>query len=227
MPESDEIANTLVLGMDCVIDGDVANAVLVGRGLLVDDGARNRVLIDVTWETNWEPGPPFGVGLHRAALYSGGVNTGIPEGTGPTADIAVADAQVKLFELLAVEIGKRRDALLWRCQMSSRGDYMREPDLDNVGREAAPAHYAGTREVIDQIRDALGDDGFIAFCLGNAMKYRARAGKKAAAEGEDVAKAEWYEQMAAHVEAAMSGDGASFPDPRSARPDFKPYEAAP
>lgn len=52
-----------------------------------------------------------------------------------------------------------------------------------------PSHYtSGKIEVIDFITDqGLG------FCLGNAVKYIARAGKKAAADPiQDLEKAAWY-----------------------------------
>ena len=91
---------------------------------------------------------------------------------------------------------------------------------DSIGFSSAPDHYAGEREAIDLIRDALGDDGFIAFCLGNAMKYRLRAGKKGPTE-EDLRKAEWYEAMRLHV---LRPHGR--PDPRSGRPGWSPYVQA-
>ena len=86
-----------------------------------------------------------------------------------------------------------------------------------TGTDAQPARYtrADGRETLDVIRDVLGDAGFIAFCIGNAMKYEDRTGKKGDAE-EDRKKARFYRQMAAHVR----GEG---PDPRSGRPGFVPY----
>lgn len=52
-----------------------------------------------------------------------------------------------------------------------------------------PAHYtSGNIEVIDFI-----DDKELGFCLGNAVKYIARAGKKDPAKTiEDLEKAVWY-----------------------------------
>lgn len=71
-----------------------------------------------------------------------------------------------------------------------------------------PAHYRRLpKDVIDIIRDTLGDDGFASYCLGNALKYRLRAGEKGDAT-EDIKKAQWYEAMYAHV----TGIG---PDPRT------------
>lgn len=52
-----------------------------------------------------------------------------------------------------------------------------------------PAHYTdGAIEVIDYIEDKK-----LGFCLGNAVKYISRAGKKdPSKEIEDLKKAEWY-----------------------------------
>lgn len=64
-------------------------------------------------------------------------------------------------------------------------------DNDNVNH---PQHYqplAGNVECIDAIRAALGDEGVQSFCLGNAMKYIFRAGKKGDIQ-EDLKKAIWY-----------------------------------
>lgn len=85
---------------------------------------------------------------------------------------------------------------------------------DPIGRAGVPSHYAGDDgvETIDKIRAALGDVGFKAYCVGNVMKYRARAGKKGS-EDEDLAKADWYMGMVDHLD----GNG---PDPRSARPGW-------
>ena len=53
----------------------------------------------------------------------------------------------------------------------------------------SPAHYAsGKIEVIDFIEDKE-----LGFCLGNAVKYIARAGKKDPTKTvEDLQKAAWY-----------------------------------
>lgn len=93
------------------------------------------------------------------------------------------------------------------------------PRSDSIaGFDRMPDRYSlHGRETIDRIRDELGDDGFIAFCLGNAMKYADRSGLKGSA-AEDNAKHAWYMQMAMHVEDPESTD-----DPRSSRPGFKPY----
>lgn len=60
-----------------------------------------------------------------------------------------------------------------------------------------PAHYtAGGIECIDAIREALGDEAFVAYCRGNAIKYLWRTGRKQNA-AEDLAKAAWYCNRAA------------------------------
>ena len=58
----------------------------------------------------------------------------------------------------------------------------------------SPSHYtSGGIEAIDYIQAKLGDDGCIAYCLGNVIKYVSRAGKKdISAETEDLKKAQWY-----------------------------------
>lgn len=55
-----------------------------------------------------------------------------------------------------------------------------------------PDHYtAGGIECIDYLRAKLTPEQFKGFCLGNAMKYLSRAGKKDN-EREQYKKAEWY-----------------------------------
>ena len=62
-----------------------------------------------------------------------------------------------------------------------------QPDMVN-----SPPHYTdGGIEAIDYIEAKLGPDGFRAFCIGNALKYISRAGKKGSAK-EDLSKAIWY-----------------------------------
>jgi len=63
-----------------------------------------------------------------------------------------------------------------------------EPQADPVNH---PPHYTqGDIECIDAIRAALGRDGFIAFCVGNSIKYSWRYRHKGGVE--DLKKAEWY-----------------------------------
>jgi hypothetical protein len=74
----------------------------------------------------------------------------------------------------------------------TEGEKMKN-DYDPVNK---PSHYAGTKiEVIDYIEDKN-----LGFCLGNAIKYISRAGRKQDFEGqdqiekeiEDLKKAIWY-----------------------------------
>lgn len=61
------------------------------------------------------------------------------------------------------------------------------PDMVN-----SPPHYTdGGIEAIDYIEAKLGPDGFRSYCVGNALKYISRAGKKGSAK-EDLSKAIWY-----------------------------------
>lgn len=70
-----------------------------------------------------------------------------------------------------------------------------------------PAHYTDGRiEVIEYIEDKK-----LGYCLGNAVKYISRAGKKdPAKEVEDLQKAEWYirrriQELMAEVEEQQCG----------------------
>ena len=64
-----------------------------------------------------------------------------------------------------------------------------------------PTHYtSGGIETIDYIQAKLGNDGVMAFCLGNVIKYVSRAGKKdISTELEDLKKAQWYLNKAVEV----------------------------
>ena len=54
-----------------------------------------------------------------------------------------------------------------------------------------PSHYTrGSVEAIDAIKSALGDEGFVDFCIGNCMKYAYRWRHKNGIE--DLRKAAWY-----------------------------------
>lgn len=69
---------------------------------------------------------------------------------------------------------------------------------DNVKH---PSHYtAYPVEVIDMIRAVLGDEGFKAYCLGNEVKYRMRAGLKGDNAAEDIAKAMQYKEFRENAE---------------------------
>ncbi len=59
-----------------------------------------------------------------------------------------------------------------------------------------PAHYNnGDIECIDAIKAMLGEEGFVAYCRGNAVKYQWRAGLKFNRR-EDMRKSVWYTRMA-------------------------------
>lgn len=83
---------------------------------------------------------------------------------------------------------------------------------DDTGFDAAPSRYMATgREAIDIIREELGDEGCVAFCIGNARKYELRAGHKASTTAEnDLEKARWYRAFADHITTGS-------PDPRTYR----------
>lgn len=73
-----------------------------------------------------------------------------------------------------------------------------------------PSHYTSGRfEVIDVIQDQLGLDGLRNFCLGNAIKYICRAGKKDPTKTlQDLEKAIWY--LNHYVQAAKDEQEAPF-----------------
>ena len=59
---------------------------------------------------------------------------------------------------------------------------------DNVNH---PSHYCfGNIETIDYIHSNLGDEGLLAYCTGNVLKYVSRYKHKNGAE--DLKKARWY-----------------------------------
>lgn len=105
---------------------------------------------------------------------------------------------------------------------------------EQLGRDKAPDRYTRSgRETIDLIRDSMSDAEFVAYGLGNVIRYRDRAGAKGPAE-IDESKAAFYAQMAAHVDFhldAMEGRrGISAIDPgepRAYRDGFAPYVRQP
>lgn len=63
-----------------------------------------------------------------------------------------------------------------------------KPMNDNVN---SPKHYtSGGIETIDYIRAKLGDEGTVAYCMGNVIKYTSRWQDKNGLE--DLKKADWY-----------------------------------
>ena len=72
--------------------------------------------------------------------------------------------------------------------------------LDNVNR---PAHYnKGNIEAIEYIKQQLGDDGFISYCMGNCHKYLHRYKYKNGIE--DLQKGRWYLTKVIEVLSAKS-----------------------
>lgn len=66
---------------------------------------------------------------------------------------------------------------------------------DNVNH---PNHYkTGGIETIDYIRAKLGDEGTVAYCMGNVMKYTSRWQDKNGLE--DLKKADWYLDYAINI----------------------------
>ena len=80
-----------------------------------------------------------------------------------------------------------------------------------------PSHYNyGEIECIDAIKGMLGEEGFKAYCRGNAMKYTWRAGLKFD-EVEDLKKASWYNRMAAGDDPRLDDKSATWPYKRATR----------
>lgn len=98
------------------------------------------------------------------------------------------------FECLRDGEGKKA----WTCNTTA--DSLPEepstaPDMVNH-----PPHYTqGSVECIDAIRAALGDEGLVAYCRGNALKYLWRTGQKGDAV-QDLEKAIWYITKAVEVQ---------------------------
>jgi hypothetical protein len=90
-------------------------------------------------------------------------------------------------------------------------------DKEQLGYYERPDRYSKKgRETIDRMRDLVSDEAFVAFCRLTALKYRDRGDEE---KPGSIKKAEWYEAMAQHVETPQL-----FPDPRSHRDAFLPYE---
>ena len=92
-----------------------------------------------------------------------------------------------------------------------RGRYRVSARAPTIMDQTNPKHYrSGNIECIDYLRDVLTPEEFRGFCLGNAIKYLSRAGKKTQDSKADCAKARWYSSW-------LSGN-----DPR---PTDRKYEA--
>jgi len=69
-----------------------------------------------------------------------------------------------------------------------------------------PPHYnQGGVECIEAIKAALGQDGFIAYCKGQVIKYLWRADHKGNAL-QDAEKAEWYLKRAIREQREKKGN---------------------
>ena len=102
-------------------------------------------------------------------------------------DKACQDACQDMFDKANAAHGKTAG---WRYTIKKNNKQTNDP----VNH---PSHYCtGDIECIDAIASALGHDGLIAFCRGNAIKYLWRAGLKGDM-GEDLRKAVWYCERAA------------------------------
>ena len=63
---------------------------------------------------------------------------------------------------------------------------------ENYNSVSKPFHYnTGNIECIDYIKQVLGNEGFIAYCQGNMIKYQHRYRYKQK-PAEDMLKAAWY-----------------------------------
>jgi len=85
--------------------------------------------------------------------------------------------------------------------MQSGEETLKDYIMSHTNDVINPTHYtSGGIETIDYIQAKLGDDGVMAFCLGNVLKYVSRAGKKdISTELEDLKKAQWYLNKAVEV----------------------------
>lgn len=74
-----------------------------------------------------------------------------------------------------------------------------------------PSHYKkqGRKECIEEITDKFGALFTIDFCLGNAMKYKYRAGLKND-KLEDLQKADWYIQKAMELASGLHSELANI-----------------
>lgn len=78
---------------------------------------------------------------------------------------------------------------------------------DNVNH---PSHYADKEiEVIDYIRDTLGADEFVGYCIGNVLKYTSRWRKKGGVE--DLEKAKVYLEWAIQKQHVVEGHTGTYP----------------
>ena len=99
-------------------------------------------------------------------------------------------------------------------KLNSKGGVVNiEHEPDNVNR---PSHYQLNlpehAEAKDVIRAVLGDEKYMGWCRGSALKYMIRAGKKTIAdELEDLKKAKVFLEW--EIETKETGDALHHTDP--------------
>jgi hypothetical protein len=158
----------------------------------------------------WRNGPPVSGGTTGTFSFHGDEEPVIVGNQGDLDDLfgpeegGEAVRYIEKRSVLEYDIDQIPDVLRELFEEGVR-DGMAAPESVS-GEDAAPdmvnhpPHYTqGGVECIDAIRAALGEDGFRAYCRGNALKYLWRAGLKGD-EAEDLAKAAWYARKAAGVQ---------------------------
>lgn len=76
--------------------------------------------------------------------------------------------------------------------MTLVSEYRKMLEQNEIDYVNHPPHYTdGGIETIDYIDAKLTPEQFTGYCLGNALKYISRAGKKGSGD-EDIRKAIWY-----------------------------------
>ena len=113
-----------------------------------------------------------------------------PEGT----PVEASPSVIELLSNLALRLYEVEQAI----KPTDDNDTPTQPDsVDNVN---SPQHYChGRFETIELIEDITKkyDDGFVSYCVGNAVKYVDRAPFKHGSPSEDLRKAAWYLTKAA------------------------------
>lgn len=123
----------------------------------------------------------------------------ISEGTSVEASPSV----IELLSNLALRLTKVEAGL--EPKEADEVDNETPTQSDTVDNVNSPQHYRhGRFETIELIEDITKkyDDGFVAYCVGNAVKYVDRAPFKHGSPSEDLRKAAWYLTRAAeHTDA--------------------------
>jgi hypothetical protein len=163
-----------------------------GHGAVINEEARRKAagpatkdldaIVDALYfpagPTGGDTTPPFGQGPGEDVVHRGldGAEREEPFGQGPGSTVE----EIKCLNGDGLPVKE--------CYGRSK------PSNDPVN---SPSHYQteGGIECIDAIRQALGEEGFIAGCHFAAMKYLWRAGKKGPFN-EDMQKAVWFARMA-------------------------------